>query len=101
MKSYLMVVAIALAGALGVVEPPALAARTWHEAKASKPKLQDEKSIREHVLSHVKYPTTKAELVEACSKMSDVPAADRKWFAEKLPDRSYATPEDVLKALGL
>ncbi len=99
MMSFLMVVAIALAG--GVVEPPAQVNLASQEAKAAKPKLRDEKSLRTHVLSHVTYPTTKAALVEACNKMSDVPAADKKWFAGKLPDGSYSTPEDVLKALGL
>jgi hypothetical protein len=64
----------------------------------------DDKGKREltsHIRSHVSYPTTKQALVEACSHMAHVPAETRQWASGTLPERTYASAEDVLKALGL
>lgn len=61
----------------------------------------DKKIAAEHIKNHVSgYPTTKADLVAACNNMSDFSDADKKEFADKLPDGTYNTPEDVMKALG-
>lgn len=57
--------------------------------------------IREHVRMHLKYPATKRQLVEACNNMSDIPKADREWFAKSLPEGTYKSPDDVIKALRL
>lgn len=57
--------------------------------------------VRQHVLNDVDYPASKAQLVEACEGMSDVPVEDKQWFEETLPDGTYSSADDVLKALGL
>ncbi|MBI2599971.1 DUF2795 domain-containing protein [Candidatus Daviesbacteria bacterium] len=62
------------------------------------PKQKSE--MMEH-LSHVDYPASKQDLVDACEKMSDVPEEDKKWFTEKLPDQTYNSAEEVKTALGI
>ncbi len=51
-------------------------------------------------LDHVTYPATKADLEEACEKMSDVSEADKGWFIENLPERTYNSAEEVREALA-
>lgn len=63
----------------------------------------DDKGKREltsHIKEHTSYPTTKKALVESCSNMAHVPEPARRWAADKLPDRTYASADAVLKALG-
>jgi len=60
----------------------------------------DKEGVKEHVLKHVKYPATRADLIKACNGMADVPQEDKDKFAKKLPDKTYNSPEEVLKALG-
>jgi len=59
------------------------------------------KNTLEHVKQHVTYPTTKNELVAACNKMYDVPEREREWFKRVLPDRTYRSSDEVIRALGL
>jgi len=40
-------------------------------------------------------------LAAACQNLSDVNEQDKKWFIEKLPDRTYKNAVEVKKALGL
>jgi len=49
----------------------------------------------------VEYPTTKTQLVEACNRMMDVPEDLREWFIKTLPEGTYKTADEVLKALRL
>jgi hypothetical protein len=53
----------------------------------------------EHAKNHVEYPATKKQLVEACNNMSDMPKAEREWFAKNLPDKTYKNANEVFKAL--
>ncbi len=55
----------------------------------------------DHLKSHQKYPASKADLVAACNNLSDFSEEDKKEFAEKLPDRSYNSAEEVIQVLGL
>ena len=57
--------------------------------------------IIKHIREHTKYPSTKRDLVSACSEMSDVPKVDKKWFEQNLPERVYYTADEVIKALDL
>lgn len=54
-----------------------------------------------HLKEHATYPASKAELVAHCNNLSDFSEADKKEFAEKLPEGSYNSAEDVIAALGL
>ena len=67
-------------------------------AKAQKGKT-DWKNIESHLRQHQQYPATKAELVAACNNLSDFSDADKKWFADMLPEGTYASADEVVKAL--
>ena len=75
------------------------AARPAGAASAEKAAKPDWKNINMHLKEHQKFPATKAELVASCNSLSDFSEADKKWFADKLPDGSYKSAGDVVKAL--
>lgn len=54
----------------------------------------------DHLKTHLKYPATKADLVAACNNLSDFSEEDKKEFMEKLPEGTYNSADDVIKALG-
>ena len=63
--------------------------------------MQDKTNVISHLKSHATYPATKAELVAHCNGLSDFSEEDKKEFSKKLPEGSYSSAEDVVKALGL
>ncbi len=91
--SLVITASLALGVASITTVSPALASD--HE-KAAKP---DWKNIQMHLKEHQKFPATKAELVASCNSLSDFSEADKKWFAETLPDGTYKSAGDVVKAL--
>ena len=63
--------------------------------------MQNMKGAMDHFKIHQKYPARKAELVAACNGLSDFSPEDKKEFMDKLPEGSYATTQDAMKALGM
>lgn len=63
--------------------------------------MLDDKTMMEHLQGHVTYPADKATLVAACNNMSDVNPQDKTDFAAKLPEGTYNSADDVMKALGM
>ena len=63
--------------------------------------MQKADEVMNHLKDHQKYPATKEELVAECGNLSDFSEEDKKEFAEKLPDGSYNSAEEVIKALEL
>ncbi len=57
------------------------------------------KAALEHAKKHVTYPATKAQLVQACNIISDIPKADKEWFEKNLPNKQYSKPVEVFAAL--
>ncbi len=53
----------------------------------------------EHLKNHIEYPASREQVVAACNNMSDVPADDRDWFSNNLPEGTYSNPEEVLSAI--
>ena len=53
-----------------------------------------------HLKTHQGYPANKADLVAECDNLSDFSQEDKKEFAEKLPEGTYNSAEEVVKALG-
>jgi len=68
--------------------------------KESQQKLKEHLRMRDHIVKNVKYPATKQSLVTTFRGLRDIKQDDRKWFEETLPNRTYDTPADVMKALG-
>lgn len=64
--------------------------------------MTDTEAEKEHIRTHAGgYPTSRQALIQACNNMSDFSEEDKKEFAEKLPDRTYNSPEEVFAALGI
>jgi hypothetical protein len=63
---------------------------------------EDQEKLREHnklraEIKKVKYPAAKADVV---SHVKGIKADDKKWFEETLPDKTFASADDVFSALG-
>jgi len=64
--------------------------------KEEQAKLKDHNKLRAEI-NRVKYPATKAEVV---SHVKGIKPDDKKWFEETLPERSYASSDEVALAIG-
>ncbi len=63
--------------------------------------MNDVKNAIHHLREHQEYPATKEELIAECDNLSDFSEADKKWFADNLPDKTYNSADEVIKALKL
>lgn len=52
-----------------------------------------------HMKDHITYPASKADTMEACNMMSDVPEKDKQWLGDNLPDKTYNSDMEVKDAL--
>jgi hypothetical protein len=68
---------------------------------ATPPKGFDANAAREHLLKHQKYPATKAQILESCNHLMCFSDADRRWFAEALPEGTYHSAAEVMKVVIL
>lgn len=55
----------------------------------------------DHLKMHQTYPATKSDLVESCNKLSDFSEGDKTEFMEKLPEGTYQSADEVMKAVGI
>lgn len=60
----------------------------------------EKKELSTHVREHLQYPASKQQLVEACNYMEHVPKATKEWFSKTLPERSYNSADEVIRAIG-
>ena len=63
--------------------------------------MQNIKGTIDHLKSHQSYPATKDALVKECNDLADFSAEDKAWFMEHLPEGTYNSADEVIKALGL
>ena len=63
--------------------------------------MQNVQGATEHLKTHQSYPASKADLVAECDNLSDFSEDDKKEFAEKLPEGTYNSADEVTQALGL
>jgi hypothetical protein len=54
-----------------------------------------------HAAEHIKYPATRAEILAACAQTPEFSAGEKKWIEQNLPEGTYNSQDDVLKALKL
>ena len=66
------------------------------EVTATQP---DAEKLKAHANSHITYPATRAQILEACAKTTEFTEGEKKWIADTLPEGTYNSSEDVLKAL--
>ena len=62
--------------------------------------MQDIQKAMEHLRTHQTYPATKAELVAACTNLSDFSEEDKREFENSIPEGTYNSADEVAKALG-
>ncbi len=62
--------------------------------------MQNQAGAMDHLKNHQTYPATKAQLLAECDNLSDFSAEDKQWFTDHLPDATYNSADDVVKALG-
>ena len=63
--------------------------------------MQNTQGAMDHLKTHQSYPATKAELVAECNNLSDFSESDKTEFMEKLPEGTYNSAEEVMKAVGM
>lgn len=56
--------------------------------------------IIEHIKNHIEYPATADELKMACQEMAELGDKEKEWIKTHLPDSTYNSPDEVLRALG-
>ena len=61
----------------------------------------DMKEMTDHLKTHMKYPATKQDIWSACNTMAHVPEEHKKMFMDKVPDGTYKSADDVMKAAGM
>jgi hypothetical protein len=101
MRTSVISAALAFGLALGFTalpEPFGNAAQAG--TTAAKPKKPDMQRVAQHLKEHVKYPATRQQILDACAQTKEFSAAEKAWTGAHLPDGTYASAEDVLKALG-
>ena len=95
MRTIIKTVALTLALAITVpalvATPVALAAETIAQP--------DRKKVAEHLTKHQTYPATRAELLASCKNLMEFSDAEKKWFASHLPEGTYGSADEVLKAV--
>ena len=72
------------------------------EASTAGMSKDEAERVKEHnklraEIKKVKYPAAKGDIV---AKVKGVKPDDKKWFADTLPDKTYASADDVFSALG-
>lgn len=63
--------------------------------------MDDIKNMMSHLKGHQTYPATSAELIAECDGLTDFSDSDKEWFKKTLPEGTYNSDEEVIKALGL
>jgi hypothetical protein len=98
--SVLALLLVAVAGCAGNPMPQASTPGTASNAPTASATKPDDAKFGEHLQKHVKYPATRAELLAACANTNEFTEGERKWFADRLPEGTYASAADVTKALA-
>jgi hypothetical protein len=79
---------------------PAPQAPTPAAAVTASAKPDATKAVQ-HLKNHVHYPASRAVILAACADTPEFSADEKKWLEEHLPNRTYASADDVAAALRL
>jgi hypothetical protein len=77
---------------------PASPSQPQATATSTKP---DAAKATDHLKNHVKYPTTRAQVLAACADTPEFTAQEKKWFADNIPEGTFKSADEVMKALKL
>ena len=92
-KSLVVTLSLALA--------PCAYTSTACAAESATPALvkPDMKQVEAHLKQHQTYPATRAELLVACKGLMEFNDGEKAWFAAHLPEGTYKSSAEVIKAL--
>jgi hypothetical protein len=90
-KIATLTLALALAAPAVIGTPTTRAAET--QVQPSR------KQTSEHLTKHQTYPATRAELLASCKNLMEFSDGEKKWFAAHLPEGTYNSADEVMKAL--
>jgi hypothetical protein len=93
--SRTLVLVLALGGAA-----PALTGVAHAETATAAAVRPDLDKVAQHLRDHQTFPANRAQLLAACKGLIDFSAGEKRWFADHLPEGTYKSPDDVLKAIG-
>jgi hypothetical protein len=100
MRTIVMVLGcILFVGCASNAAPPAAAPAPL--AAATTGAKPDREQAVLHLRKHVEYPASRAKVLAACAETPEFSEAEKKWFTDNLPDGSYASADDVMRALHL
>lgn len=63
--------------------------------------MEEMKEMMMHVKDHITYPATKQQIWEACNTMEHVTDKEKEMFKKMVPDGTYNSADDVMKAAGM
>lgn len=90
---------LALALTLSIT-PCAIQATSCAEAAETAAVKPDAKKLETHLKTHQTYPATRAEMIETCGKCPEFSDGEKAWFAARLPEGTYKSAAEALKALN-
>ena len=82
------------------ITPCAIQATSFVQAAETAAVKPDMKKLDTHLKTHQTYPATRAEMVETCGKCPEFSAGEKAWFAAHLPEGTYKSAAEALKALS-
>jgi hypothetical protein len=96
MSSLIKSVALTLSLALA---PCAYTSTACAETAAPAIAKPDIKQVETHLRQHQTYPATRAELLASCKNLMEFSDGEKAWFAAHLPEGTYKSSAEVMKAL--
>lgn len=81
--------------------PPEACAENATATCTSSGTKPDVAKVKAHFLAHVTYPAKRADVLAACAGTPEFTAAEKEWLASNLPDGTYASADEVARALRL
>ena len=96
MKLPILVIGLALVGCAS--NPAPQASTPTATVASSRP---DAAKAVKHMKDHVKYPASRAAILAACADTPEFTSEEKKWISDNLPERTYASADDVVAALRL
>ena len=98
MKPIIPIICLAF---IGCATTPATQAPTANTASSPATAKPDVAAAKKHFKEHVQYPATRAAVLAACADTPEFTAGEKKWIADNLPDRTFASADDIATALRL
>jgi len=81
--------------------PATQAPTTASGATASSATKPDASKAVAHFRQHVKYPATRSVVLVACADTPEFTGAEKKWLSDNLPDKTFASADEVVASLHL